>query len=191
MVLVNHEWLTDFLTSKLSWNTVITIVLKAMLRSGPESLQSLQHIADYMNSKITLSWFENPMAHLWNPHQNSLLTTSLLPSLGTGRVTRSNSIFHNYQPRTKLIKIPWRCLFVSLLSVRTCEACLWTYFQSTLKKFLVKWGGRKQSNIREMRWLKIIDLPGGEINDPLLGNTFLFRSSKQFPHLFLRPLKGF
>ena len=39
--------------------------------------------------------------------------------------------------------------------------------------------------------LKIIDLPGGQINDPLSGKHFLFRSSQQLPRLRLRPLKGF
>ena len=38
---------------------------------------------------------------------------------------------------------------------------------------------------------KIIDLPGGHINAPLLGKSFLFCSSQQLPRLRLKPLKGF
>ena len=38
---------------------------------------------------------------------------------------------------------------------------------------------------------KLIDLPGGQINDPSLGNTTLFRSSQQLPRLHPGPLKGF
>ena len=38
---------------------------------------------------------------------------------------------------------------------------------------------------------KIIDLPGGQINDPHRGHSILFRSSKQLPRLRLRPSKGF
>ena len=38
----------------------------------------------------------------------------------------------------------------------------------------------------------ILDLPGGQINDPsmILGDTILFRSSQQLPRLSLGPLKG-
>ena len=38
---------------------------------------------------------------------------------------------------------------------------------------------------------KIIDLLGGQINDPSSGNNILFRSSQQLPRLRLGPLKGF
>ena len=38
---------------------------------------------------------------------------------------------------------------------------------------------------------KIIDLPGGQINDPLSGKNFLSSASQQLPCLCLRPLKGF
>ena len=39
---------------------------------------------------------------------------------------------------------------------------------------------------------KIIDLPGGQINDPLLGKYFLFRSSQQLPRLrFVRCFRNY
>ena len=38
---------------------------------------------------------------------------------------------------------------------------------------------------------KIIDLLGGQINDPCLENAILIRSSQQLPCLSLEPLKGF
>ena len=41
---------------------------------------------------------------------------------------------------------------------------------------------------------KIINLPGGQINDPKSmnrGNTIFFRSSQQLPRLCLGPMKGF
>ena len=38
---------------------------------------------------------------------------------------------------------------------------------------------------------KIIDLPGGQINDPSSGNTILCSSYQQLPCLRLGPLKGF
>ena len=39
---------------------------------------------------------------------------------------------------------------------------------------------------------KIIDLPGGRIDDPLLGKHYaLFRSSQQLPRLSLTHLKAF
>ena len=38
---------------------------------------------------------------------------------------------------------------------------------------------------------RIIDLPGGQINEPSLGNIFLFCSSQQLPRLRLGLLKSF
>ena len=61
----------------------------------------------------------------------------------------------------------WK-VFVHLKSISKLFEC-WC-----MKRFLTQ-GVSKKSNIRG-RWAKIIDLLGGEINEPLQGNTFiLFR----------------
>ena len=56
------------------------------------------------------------------------------------------------------------------------------------REYFINKGGRNQSNIKggqisnHFCW--------GKLNDPLLGNTFVFRSSQKLPCLCLEPLKG-